>query len=141
MTAPLSADLRGRIVRAVEAGSSARAAARRFEVSASAANTLMRRVRATGSLAPGQIGGHRKPLLEGHEDLLRRLTSAKPGITLAELRTALLEHGILVGSTTTIWSTLRRLGLRHKKRRSAPANRRVRTSSPGADAGASTSAT
>ncbi len=141
MTAPLSADLRTRIVRTVEAGSSARAAARRFEVSASAAVTLMRRVRATGSLAPAKIGGHRRPLLEGQEDLLRQLTAARPGITLAELRTALALRGIAVGSLTTIWSTLHRLGLRHKKRRSRPASRRARTSSPGASAGASTSAT
>ena len=37
---------------AVEAGSSAREAARRFEVSPSAAIKLMQRVRATGSAAP-----------------------------------------------------------------------------------------
>ena len=117
MTAPLSADLRKRLVRAVEAGSSARAAARRFEVSASAAITLMRRVRATGSIAPAQIGGYRRPLLAGHEALLRQLTAAKPGITLAELQAVLAERGIAVGSLTTIWTTLRRLDLRHKKRR------------------------
>jgi len=113
----LSADLRERLVRAVEAGSSARAAARRFEVSPSAAITLMRRVRATGSTAPAQIGGCRRPLLAGHAELLRQLTAKKPGITLAELRAALAGHGIAVGSLTTIWTTLRRLGLRHKKRR------------------------
>jgi transposase len=117
MTAPLSADLRERLVRAVEAGSSARAAARRFEVSPSAAITLMRRVRATGSTAPAKIGGYRRPLLAGHEDRLRQLTAARPGITLAELQAALTEHGIAVGSLTTVWTTLRRLGLRHKKRR------------------------
>jgi transposase len=118
MTAPLSADLRERLVRAVEAGSLARAAARRFEVSPSAAITLMRRVRATGSTAPAKIGGSRRLLLAGHDDLLRQLTAAKPGITLAELRAALAaEHGIVVGSLTTIWTRLRRLGLSHKKRR------------------------
>jgi transposase len=117
MTAPLSADLRERVVRAVESGSSARAAARRFAVSASAAAKLLRRVRATGSVLPAKIGGYRRPLLAGHEDLLRELTAAKPGITLAVLRAALAERGIVVGSLTTIWSTLRRLGLRHKKRR------------------------
>jgi len=40
MTAPLSQDLRRRIVRAVEAGRSARQAAERFEVSPSAAIKL-----------------------------------------------------------------------------------------------------
>ena len=111
MAAPLSQDLRRRLVRAVEAGSSAREAARRFDVSASAAVKLIRRVRETGSTAPGQIGGHRKPLLAGHEAVLRELTAAKPGVTLVELQRRLGERGIEAGSLTTIWATLRRLGL------------------------------
>lgn len=141
MTAPLSADLRERLVRAVEAGSSARAAARRFEVSPSAAVTLLRRVRRTGSIAPAKIGGYRRPLLAEHAGLLRQLTSAKPGITPAELQAALAERGIVVGSLTTIWTTLRRLGLSPKKRRSRPASATGRTSSPGASAGGSGSGT
>ena len=117
MTAPLSQDLRLRLVRAVEAGSSATEAARRFEVSASAAIKLVRRVRETGSTSPAQIGGYRKPLLAGHEAVLRELTATKPGITLAELQRRLGERGIEAGSLTTIWATLRRLGLSHKKSR------------------------
>jgi transposase len=117
MTTPLSQDLRRRLVRAVEGGASAREAASRFEVSASAATKLVRRARQTGSTAPAKIGGHRKPLLDGQEALLRELTAAKPGITLAEVRQALLQRGAEPVSLTTIWSTLRRLGLRHKKSR------------------------
>lgn len=117
MTAPLSRDLRRRLVRAVETGSSAREAARRFEASASAAIRLVRRMRETGSADPAKIGGYRKPLLSGHEDLLRELTQARPGITLAEIQAELTRRGIEAGSLTTIWSTLRRLGLRHKKSR------------------------
>ncbi len=52
MPAPMSMDLRLRIVGAVERGSSIREAARRFAVSPSAAIKLMQRVRATGSAAP-----------------------------------------------------------------------------------------
>ena len=117
MTAPLSGDLRRRLIRAVETGSSVREAARRFEVSASAAIKLVRRVRETGSAEPAKIGGYRKPLLSGHEDLLRELTQARPGITLAEIQSELIGRGIEAGSLTTIWATLRRLGLRHKKSR------------------------
>jgi hypothetical protein len=43
--------------------------------------------------------------------------SSRPGITPVELQAALRERGIEPGSLTTIWSTLRRLGLRHKKSR------------------------
>ena len=117
MTAPLSQDLRRRLVRAVDQGSSARAAAARFEVSISAAIKLVRRVRETGSIAPARIGGYRKPLLADHEAVLRELTTAKPGITLAEISEALVARGIEPGCLTTIWSTLRRLGLTHKKTR------------------------
>lgn len=117
MTAPLCQDLRERLVRAVEGGSSAREAAARFEVSASAAIKLVRRVRETGSTAPAKIGGYRKPLLAGHEELLRELTATRKGITLAEIREELVARGIAPGSLTTIWSTLKRLGLSHKRSR------------------------
>jgi transposase len=115
MTAPLSLDLRRRIVRAVEAGNSARQVAERFEVSPSAAIKLMRRVRETGSPAPGQIGGHRRPMLEAHADLIRALVAGKSRITLAELQAALGERGIEVKALSTISLMLRRLGLTHKK--------------------------
>jgi transposase len=117
MALALSQDLRARIVRAVAEGSSIRQAAARFEVSPSSAIKLMQRVRATGSTAPAKIGGYRRPLLDGHEALLARLTAAKPGITLAEIKAALAERGIDGGHISTIWSTLRRLGLSHKKSR------------------------
>src|SRR3954462_9431991 len=81
MTAPLSQDLRERIVRVVEGGSTIRQAARRFAVSASAAIKLMQRVRQTGSAAPAKIGGYRRPLLEKHADDLRAIVSSKAGIT------------------------------------------------------------
>src|SRR3712207_8331359 len=93
MTAPLSQDLRERIVRAIEGGSSIRQAAARYEVSPSAAVKLMRRVRETGSTAPARIGGHRRPVLEPHADVVRALVDAKTDITLAEIRAELHERG------------------------------------------------
>jgi transposase len=75
MTAPLSQDLRKRLVRTLEEGSSAREAAARFAGSPSAAIKLVRRVRETGSTEPAKIGGYRKPLLASHEELLRALTA------------------------------------------------------------------
>ena len=125
MAAPLSQDLRRRLVQAVEQGSSAREAARRFAVSESAAIKLVRRVREAGSTEPARIGGPRKPLLAGHEELLRALTTTKPGIALAEIKAKLAARGIEAGCPTTIWSTLRRLGLLHKKAaRGLPSSRK-----------------
>jgi transposase len=117
MTAPLSQDLRKRLVLAVEQGASAREAAARFAVSASAAIKLVRRVRETGGTAPAQIGGYRKPLLAGQEEFLRELTARRKGITLAEIRAALMEHGVTPVSLMTIWTALKRLDLSHKKSR------------------------
>ena len=105
MPAPMSMDLRERIVRAVEDGSSMREAARRFAVSPSAAIKLMQRVRATGSAAPDRYGGY------------RRLVEAKPDITLAEVQTALHERIGLRAGLSTIHGALRRIGLRRKKSR------------------------
>ena len=59
MAAPLSQDLRRRLMQAVEAGSSAREAARRFAVSESAAIKLVRRVRETGSCSEPQLSAVR----------------------------------------------------------------------------------
>ena len=115
MTAPLSQDLRERLVRAVEEGASAREAAARFAVSASAAIKLVRRVRQTGSTAPAKIGGYRKPLLAGQEEFLRELTAQRKGITLAEIRAALTERGVAPVSLMTIWTMLKRLDPSHKK--------------------------
>jgi transposase len=120
MTAPLSQDLRRRIARSVAQGSSIRQAAARYEVSPSAAVKLLQRVRRTGSLAPDRIGGHRRPVLEPHADLLRSLVAAKSGITLAQIQTELKARGIVVAALSTILLTLRRLGLRHKKRMARP---------------------
>ena len=116
MTAPISQDLRQRIARSVAQGSSARQAAERFEVSPSAAIKLMQRVRRTGSTAPAQIGGHRRPVLESHADALREMVASKKGITLREIKARLAERGIEVKALSTTADRLHRLGLSHKKR-------------------------
>ncbi len=115
MPAPMSMDLRLRIVRAVEGGSSIRAAARRFAVSPSAAIKLMQRVRATGSAAPARYGGHRRPRLGPHEHELRRLVASTPDLTLAELQAGLQRRCGVRAGLSTIHNALRRIGLRHKK--------------------------
>jgi transposase len=115
MPAPMSLDLRMRIVRAVEGGSSIRQAARRFAVSPSAAIKLMQRVRTTGSATPARFGGHRRRLLEPHETELRKMVEFRPDLTLAELRAELERRLGIVAGLSTIHNTLHRLDLRHKK--------------------------
>jgi transposase len=115
MPAPISMDLRLRIVRAVGQGSSIREAARRFAVSPSAAIKLMQRVRATGSAAPARYGGHRRRVLEPQQAALRRLVEATPDITLVELQNELQRRCGVRAGLSTIHNALRRIGLRHKK--------------------------
>ena len=117
MTAPLSQDLRRRIVAAVEGGSSIRQAAGRYCVSISAAIKLIRRVHETGSLKPARIGGYRRTILEPHEALLRELVDAKSDVTLAEIQAELSRRVGVAPDLSTIHHHLRRLGLRHKKSR------------------------
>ena len=116
MGCALSLDLRGRVIGAVSSGSSARAAARRFNVSVSSAIKWARRWRETGSWAPlGHGGGRRRKLLDRFDWLHSALTS-EPDITLAELQRRLAAEGVSV-SLQTINVTLRELGYSYKKNR------------------------
>ena len=63
MSRPYSNDLRERVVTDMSSGRSARAAAARFGVSVATAVRWSQRYRRTGGVAPGKIGGHRKPIL------------------------------------------------------------------------------
>src|SRR5215472_14871743 len=117
MPAPLSRDLRERIIAAIRDGSSMRGAAARFSVSPSSAIKLMARFRATGSVAPARYGGHRRPVLSPHEDMLRALVAQRPEITLGEIRDELRQQRGISVCLVTIHVRLRRLGLRFKKRR------------------------
>ncbi len=101
----------------------------------------MHRVRRTGSLVPDRVGGHRRPVLEPHEDLLRSLVAAKSGITPAEIRAELEARRIVAAGLSTILLTLRCLGLRHKKRRSGRPSRTGRIQRASASAGVRGSAT
>ncbi len=111
-----SVDLRKRLIGAVRSGSSARAAGRQFEVSASSAITLVRRWRETGAYGPGQIGGQKPRKLAGHEDWLHEVMAREPDITLSELRDRLAGKGITI-SRQSINDTLRAFGYRYRKNR------------------------
>jgi transposase len=89
MTRPLSNDLRERVVAAVVGGESCRAAAARFGIAVSSVVKWSQRYRATGSVAPGKMGGHRKRALEPHRAFIKERISQTPHLTLhgAEGRT------------------------------------------------------
>jgi transposase len=65
MGKPYSLDLRKRVVSAIEGGMSRNQAAKQFGVAISTAIGWMRRVKDTGSVAPGQMGGHKPKAVSG----------------------------------------------------------------------------
>ena len=98
MAKMISMDLRTRLVAAVQAGSSRRAAAVRFGVSASCAVKLLERVQQTGSAAPGRRG--RRPgsgKLAQFKATLIGWVEATPDITMPELAERLQQsYGVTV---------------------------------------------
>ena len=114
MVRPYSMDLRERLVAAVEAGESRRSAARRYGVSASVAVKWLQRVKRTGSVAPDQVGGYRRPALDGEREWMLSRIAEKPDLTLRALAAELAERGVKAGQYA-VWSFFRREGLTFKK--------------------------
>ena len=114
MARPLSNDLRKRVVAAVVGGESCRAVAVRFGVAVSSVVKWSQRYRATGSVTPGKMGGHRKPLLEPHRVFIKERIRQTPHLTLHGLKDELAARGVNV-SHNAVWLFLRREGLRFKK--------------------------
>jgi putative transposase len=114
MTRPLSNDLRERVVAAVVGGESCRSVASRFGVAVSSVVKWSQRYRATGSVAPGKMGGHRKRVLEPHRGFIMERIGHTPHLTLHRLKSELAARGVNV-SHNAVWLFLRREGLRFKK--------------------------
>ena len=101
MSKALSTDLRERVVAAIAGGASCRAAAARFEVSASSAIRWWALERATGSVAPAALGGDRRSgRIEAHAALILGLVERTSDITLKEVQAELAEAGVSVGVGT-----------------------------------------
>jgi transposase len=111
--APYSMDLRQRVARAWDASGDADAIAATFSVSRAWVHRLIQRRRETGSLAPRLQTKFRARALAGQEQRLAALITARPDITLAELRAALPTTAAL----STLWLEIDRLGFTLKKNR------------------------
>jgi transposase len=123
MAKPYSQDLRERVIAAMEGGLRTCACARLFQVSASYVSKVMGRKLSTGETTARPLGRGPKAKLLEHHDALRQRVAAVPDATLAELQAWLaMERGVQV-SVSRIWTTLQRLRLPLKKRRSMPPSR------------------
>jgi putative transposase len=126
MAGPYSKDLRERVVAAVELGGLSRhAAAAQFGVAISTAINWVNRFRQTGSVAPGQMGGHKPRAICGsHRDWLIERCRARD-FTLRGLVAELAERGLKV-DYHSVWDFVHAEKLSYKKNRA-----RRRTGSPG----------
>lgn len=132
MTRPLSMDLRERAMARVAAGESVRAVAGALSVSPSSVVKWSKRLRETGSAAPGRVGGYVPPKIAGaHRDWLVERTRTAP-FTLRGLVAELAERGLKV-DYRTMWKFVRREGLSFKKNR---AGQRTGPTGRGSQAGA-----
>lgn len=130
MSRAYSADLRERVLDAVAAGSSARAAAGRFGIGVATAVRWVRRWRETGHRQAYRQGYPTRSVLDAHEAFLIALVEEKADVTLDEMRERLLKNRGVRVARVTIWRFFDRRGWTLKK---SPAMRRSRTvpTSPG----------
>ena len=120
MGAPYSADLRERIIAAVDGGLGAYSAAPLFRVSVSYIYKALDRRRTTGETVARACGRGPAPKLAPFDDVLRMRVAAEPDITLVELQDWFLSEHATKVSVGCLWKQLRRLGLTLKKSRNTP---------------------
>ncbi len=124
----LSADLRVRVISAIENGASRRQAAARFGVSVSSAVRWFQEWRATGRTSPDKRGGDRRSgRSEGLGDEIFALIGEEPDLTLVQIADRLEgDHGVR-GSPSAVRRFFVRHGVTVKKRRRTPPSRSART--------------
>ncbi len=116
MTRPYSMDLRERAVVRVISGESVRSVAAALSVSPATVVRWSGRHRATGSAAPGKIGGHKVGVLSRHRDWL--IERAHRDFTLRGLVAELAERGVQV-DYVQVWRFVHAEGLSFKKKRAS----------------------
>ena len=127
-----SLDLRVRVVAAIAAGASRRAAAAAFNVSPSSAVRWSQRFRSEGNPAARRVGGRRSYALAGERDWLLSRLAEQPDVTLRALLAELAARGIKV-SYYAVWHLFEHEGISFKKK---PARQRAGSSRRRAASGA-----
>ena len=114
MARSLSLDLRERAMARLAAGESVRTVAAALSVAPSSVVKWSQRQRATGSVAPGRLGGHVPPKIAGgHRTWLMERARAAP-FTLRGLVAELAARGLRV-DYRTMWKFVHAQGLSFKK--------------------------
>jgi putative transposase len=104
------------VVAAIEAGMSRNQAARQFGVAISTAIGWMQRVEQTGSVAPGQMGGHKPKAISGEHAVWLSQRIRAGDFTLRGLVAELGERGLKV-DYRSVWEFVHAEKLSFKKKR------------------------
>jgi transposase len=116
MGKPYSVDLRKRVVAAIEGGMSRNQAAKQFGVAISTAIGWMQRVEQTGSVAPGQMGGHKPKAISGEHAAWLSQRIRAGDFTLRGLVVELGERWLKV-DYRSVWEFVHAEKLSFKKKR------------------------
>ena len=117
MGKPYSVDLRERVVAAVETGGmSRRGAALQFGVGITTVINWVRRQRTTGSVAPGQMGGHKPKAIRGEHRVWLLQRTRAGDFTLRGLVAELADRGLKV-DYHSVWNFVHDEKLSFKKNR------------------------
>jgi transposase len=123
MAKPLSEDLRVRVIQAVEAGMSRRAAAERFGISPASAVRFVRDWRESGTKRAKRQGGDRRShRIEAHREFILSAVETKADLTLEEIAKMLESECGASFAPSSIWRFLDRHAVTFKKK---PARRRA----------------
>jgi transposase len=117
MGKPYSMDLRERAVAAVVSGGlSCHRAAEQFGLGVNTVITWVRRLRQTGSVAPGKMGGHRPKKISGEHRTWLLHRTKEGDFTLRGLVAELAERGLNV-DYRSVWEFVHAEKLSFKKKR------------------------
>lgn len=141
MTRSLSADLRSRVLEAIEGGLSTREAARRFRIGISTAGEWYRRYRQTGEKVARKQGHPSRSKLDPHEAFIFGLIEDQPDITLVEIAEVLERDRRIRCAPSTVWVFLDRRGVTFKKRQRMPQSSKGPMSCDGAAPGSMANST
>src|SRR3954468_6046546 len=116
MGKPYSLDLRKRVVAAIEGGMSRNRAAKQFGVAISTAIGWMQRVEETGSVEPGQMGGHKPKAISGDHAAWLSQRIRDSDFTIRGLVAELGGRGLKV-DYHSVWNFVHAEKLSFKKKR------------------------
>jgi putative transposase len=119
MTRPYSMDLRERAMDRLAAGETSYEVSAALKVAVSSVIKWAQRKRATGSAAPGKMGGYRPLIIAGeHRDWVLAEVECTPHVTIALLTDGLAARGLKV-HPASVGRFLHREGKSFKKNRAS----------------------